>query len=379
MEKRLSAALIAVVSLIRVIGPLSADDGDFSVSVTGLRTYWFGFVPTGLDLAFTYGGIELIDGYDTFIHAGIGGGYEEHSLYRDTDGSPYSGTNTNGEASYMLPNGQFETGIFQGFAWNERLSKNLISAFVLYRTRYERAIDDPEIEQLVFDTAVFPDRYGMFGNSLLLGLRYDDLSKDAVHRTADGFLAEASMEWGPRFLLNTLYGESDYYRFSAGASAFHTLYDAAPESPKSVFSIYLADYASVDWAGGETIPLYVMQSFGGTKLRDGLGKSVRGFETWSYDTRFKAVNNFEIRVNGPSLFHPKLIPGMVAYLDAGYYDSYHDDPEQTAGGMLVSTGIGINLYVFGLEYIGLFVDFPLVGERIDGRSWAISVPFGLHF
>ena len=62
----------------------------------------------------------------------------------------------------------------------------------------------------------------------------------------------------------------------------------------------MGDFVSIDFAGGSSIPIYVQESTGGLYPRTSLDDWVRGFETGSYGTTFKAVNNFDIRLQGPA-------------------------------------------------------------------------------
>lgn len=356
-------------------GSISASD-DLSITLEGIRVYWFGFVPTGVDLRLTYSGAPILDGLDTKLFFQAGGGYEEATLWRNTNGTVYSGpVLENLENKYMQPNLRFEGGIIQGLLWNEALDKNLLEAFLVYRLRYDNHIPH---EASFIEGSIFSDAEGILGNSLFAGLMYHNLEVDKRHKTKNGLYAEASLEWGPQFLFNESIGGSDYFRMNATAKGFIRLFDLNPEKEKNTLSIYLADLFSVDWMTGGSIPIYAFQTFGGTKLRGGLGGSVRGYEKRAWDANFKMVNNLEIRVNGPALFLPSLVPGILAYFDAGYAATYFADAAAQPS-FLAATGAGIYLNVFDFDYLAVYFQVPLTEERKDGKAFSIAVELGLHF
>ena len=159
----------------------------------------------------------------------------------------------------------------------------------------------------------FPDQDGIFQNSLLVGGAYQGVVRN-VHTVKSGIEAEASAEWGP-------FAPSDFLRLNATARFFLPIWDAAPDRDRNLFSVYAGDFVSVDLVIGDAVPLNIRQSFGGQSPRTGLGGAVRGVDSGSLDGYFKAVNNLEVRVVGPALFLPAIVPGLVAYVDAGLFGS----------------------------------------------------------
>ncbi len=85
-----------------------------------------------------------------------------------------------------------------------------------------------------------PDKVEIFSNAIHAGLSYNSLVKDKVHRTRDGTYAEASVEWGPRFFLNSD-GQADYYRLNGTVESFKTLYASPPVRLENRLSLYPAD------------------------------------------------------------------------------------------------------------------------------------------
>lgn len=356
---------------------------DFQVE--GLRVFWFGFVPTGLDVSITWELAPLLEGRESLLFLKFGGGYEEGILYRYADGTPITSTAGIQEERLLRrrPNGQLELGPIQGLRWSEALNRNLLESFLLYRGRYAYYYDAYQVTPYLFQSSEFTDSAGLFGNSLLAGLSYDSSVRNG-HRVPRGIYAEGSAEWGPRWLGNSLYGTSDFYRFNLQARGYLPVFDLAPDRRLNLLAAYLGAMAAVDYSGGAEVPIYVMQSFGGRELRDGLAGSVRGFEARAYDTQFKGVINLEARLNGPAWGHPAFMPIAFLFLDAGAYaGGYSNLPEGSSfareAGFLASLGTGAAIDVFGLARISATLGFPLYGERLDGAAWELRFDFGLHF
>ena len=385
MKKFFSLFLLVVLAAVFLPAEEKAES-PLAIGLAGIRVYWFGFVPTGLDLSLSYSGVTFHEGLDTIFWGKFGGGYQERTFFRNTDGSPVtpsvyqllSDTEIE-DLSYMQPNFQWELGLIQGILWNEDPDDNLVEAFLIYRGRYDYNIQDSELTQIIFDPAFFsPDGPGLFGNSILMGVSYDSISR-SDHDTRSGIYPEGSVELGPSWFFNQPFGGTDYLQLNVQAKAFARIYDIDPLSRNNKLSIYFGDFFSVDYSTGDNIPIYVMTSFGGRKRRWGLGGSVRGFEGKSRDAQLKVVNNLELRINGPAIVLPTLIPGFLAFFDTGYYDGYFGDPNNTIGGFLASTGAGVFINVLNFDYLAAYFTLPLYGERLDRKRFPFSIDLGIHF
>lgn len=352
---------------------------DVNFTIEGIRTYWFGFIPSGLDVGFTFNNINFLPDYPSSIWLKIGGGYQEKLLYREETAVPYTGIADSDSIKYMTVNGQLELGLFQNLYTSSPDSQ--LDAFFLFRPSFYYNIEDLNASpsQIIFSESFFaPESEGLLSNSLILGAFFDSV-KTTDHDTKDGIYAEVSIEWGPSWLLNTVFGSSDFVQLNGTVKGFYTLFDSSPNKPLNLFSVYLADFLSIDYSDGLNIPLYVMQSFGGLDRRGGIGGSVRGFEKWRFNTQFKFVNNIEIRINGPAIILPSIIPSFVGYFDAGFFVGFFNDPSNTEGGFLASTGFGIYINVLNFTHLGATLDFPLYGERLDGSPSVFNIVMGLHF
>jgi len=344
----------------------------------------------GADLGVGYRGLALLPNEQTTFWVYAGGGYEGMHYYRDKYGNLLSpgeigagGSLANFDPSFTRIEGAWRLGIEQGFAWNERTATNLFEAFFFYRGRYDLN-QLPSGTPLTTALSVLPDGNESILNTLQLGLGYDDLLFEKKHKTKNGISAEATAEWGPGFLFNTIMGNSDFIRFNGTFQWFHFLYDLAPDQPTNVFSLYLGEYFSADYAiglNGKQVPLYIRQSFGGRIQNVGLGDSVRGVDKGGYDTNLKAVNNIELRANLPAIFLPDLVPGVVVFFDAGLYDQVGEPGISSPGsGFVAGTGAGVYIDVLDLGSLAAYVEYRLDSANAEGDRLRIFViEFGMHF
>ncbi len=349
----------------------------------------------GADLGVGYTGLELLEGRGTTIWLWAGGGWESMPFFRASDGTMLAeyldlGTGVindmsatfpipDADSHYQRAEAKWQLGIVQGFVAAPEDRPDLVVGFLYYRGRW-----DAHLEQgaLPADTPTygFPDQSGIFQNSLFAGAAYQGVVKND-HTVKSGIEAEASVEWGPSFLVSAPGGDADFLRLNATARFFLPLYDAAPDRDRNLFSVYAGDFVAVDWATGGAVPLNIRQSFGGQSPRTGLGGAVRGVDSGSLDGYFKAVNNLEVRVLGPALFLPDIVPGLVAYLDAGCFGSA-GSPGPEAWGFVASTGAGVFVDLFGFAQLTLYVHYRLVGVNADGSAWSLpsfgTLDFGLE-
>ncbi|MCX7024069.1 MAG: hypothetical protein NT080_05545 [Spirochaetes bacterium] len=347
------------------LGP-RPDDRDWSFGLAGLRV-WKGFVPSGLDLEAGWYGFELLEGTNTVLYSRIGGGYQNKALTRD----PLSGDPILYEDAEFFdsPNFQWELGIAQGLVGRDDGS-NLVEAFLYYRGRCDIYLND-------LPTDVFADAGGIFGTSFLAGIGYDSTGKDA-HGLISGLLAEGSFEYGPGALNAEL---SDFWRANAKAAGFLPLFDLDPGAARNLLNAYLAGFASADRAGGNSVPMYVNQSFGGRDLRDSLGDCVRGYRWTSYDAEIKVVGNLEARFVGPALGLPAILPVLYGFFDAGWYSGFADaDASVDDSGSLASAGGGAAIDLLGVAQVGAWASYRLVEDDYEpGKRFNWGMELFLHF
>jgi hypothetical protein len=332
----------------------------------------------GLGFKVGYKGLELSPAADTIISLSLLGVYDSSGYFRTPDGQPYEGglpgldAATSPYASRFTLRSALE--IDQGLLWNERDRSNRLEAFLIYKLRYEVNRKDAGTSQLLFDSSL-PDRDQILQSSVLLGLEWKDVDHGNPHRLLSGTGVEASIECGPRWFFNGI-GEADFVRFSLSTRAFLPLFDIDPESPLNRLSACMGFFLAVDYVTGTSVPLNVRETFGGRYPRKGLGYAVRGLEDCRYDSPFKAVANADLRLSLPAIAVPGLIPGLLWFIDAGYYN-FVDFP---VSGVVFSTGGGISLSLFDVFNLTLTTRFLLNTTRVTGGFWEpLFFAFIFHF
>ncbi|PKL05900.1 MAG: hypothetical protein CVV53_07110, partial [Spirochaetae bacterium HGW-Spirochaetae-9] len=149
-------------------------------------------------------------------------------------------------------------------------------------------------------------------------------------------------------------------------------------------------YLTADAAAGKAIPLYVLTSFGGRELRDGLGSSIRGYRGWGYEAARKAEASFELRLVGPGLFGvASLRPMAYVFGDAGWFGGLYDCPDAATGGdkdgWIFSAGAGAAIDILDFAYMGLRagwkfpIDDPLYATYFGSEKFFWGITFLLHF
>ena len=353
----------------------------------------------GADLGVGYRGLSLIPGEQTTFWVYGGGGYEGEHYYRDAAGNLLSpgqigsgsGVLANADPTFNRIEAAWRLGIEQGIAWNPRTSTSLLEAFFFYRGRYD--VNQAAAGALLTlpSAAALPDQGTSILNTLQFGFGYDDMLTNG-HRTRNGTSAEVTAEWGPPWLFNTIQGNSDFVRFNGNFTWFLLLYDAAPQSRLNLFSVYLGEYVSMDYAvglNGVPVPLYIRQTFGGRTQNTGLGAQVRGVDEGAYDTNLKAVNNLEVRVNLPAIAAPGFVadlvpyavPGILAYFDCGAYDQVGEPGISSPGsGFVASTGAGVFVEVAHIGALLAYVEYRLDQANAAGDHLrAFVLDFGMQF
>jgi len=358
--------------------PLSAAAEGFEFALNGVRfngVLLGGIpVPAGADLEVRF----PIAGNNLLFTFRLAGGYEDRLILRnDADGSPITKPAFDNTQWFNWLNGQVDTGLVYRLAQGEGSpAAPRIEAFGLARARYEQ--NSPALS-----TAYFPDAQGLLALSFLGGLGVDGVYK-SPRRFKDGYAGELSFEYAPAAF--GFVGGTDFYRASVALEGYLPIFSAGTSDIDAV-SLYAAAYLAGDYAGGTNIPLYVLTSFGGRQLRDGVGDSVRGYQSWGYEATTKAEVSFDLRFVGPGLFGlAGLRPMAYVFGDLGYFNGLYKCTVVDKDGMLMSAGAGIALNIFDFAYIGLRAGYRFpVGDSLyavyfpGGEKFFWNISFLLHF
>jgi hypothetical protein len=352
--------LLLIFLLITALGgPAAAEENDWLFKYS-IRTW-------GGDFAAGYTGWPLFEGVDTILWASAGGGYQQAAFYPADHDSPAPA----GETGYVNLNIDWRFGISQGILFHPEQERNLLDFTCLYVSRLQRYLENDSIP------SGYPDRDGIWLNTLVSGLVFDTVTFDRRLILRRGFYATLSTELAPGWLGNNVAGDSRYGRFTALAVGHQPLL-ARPD-----VSIYLAERLVYDilWGNEEQIPISVRTRIGGLTnvplhknpgSYRGLGGAVRGVGKDRFDGYVKLVNNLDLRVHFPSLRLPgEVVPGLVFYLDAGAYDE--SSRELRLPPLYLSTGAGLVLNVFGYDLV-LYAHY-----FFNEEAFTVSFDLGAHF
>ncbi|MCE5255595.1 MAG: hypothetical protein LLF89_01970 [Spirochaetaceae bacterium] len=330
-------------------------------------------VPTGIDA-----GLRIPTKKDgLFFDVRLAGGYQDRHILRDaTTGAILLTPSFDGIQWFYWPNIEVDAGVaFRSTAAGSDGARWL-EFFAMGRARYEK-------NSQTLPTALFSDANGLFSLSFMAGVGGETVVQSA-DGAKQGIEAELSFEYGPKGL--DFLGGTDFSRGTIKLAGYKPLYSSATDRTDG-FALYAAGFLAADYADGYRIPLYVLTSFGGRQIRDGLGDSVRGYRSWGYEAATKAEASLELRAVGPALFHVAgLRPMAYVFGDAGYYGRLYKCTIPENQGFLFSSGFGVALDIFDYVYLGVragykfpFAD-PLDAEYFpsgDRFFWDFS--FKLHF
>lgn len=342
----------------------------------------------GVDLQ--YGDLTAGRGTSTTVRGVFSAAYTSEGYFRYSDESLFSGeAGSNHEEltpSFNSINGDWLVGLEQGLLYGPGFAgpgsgngrdRDLLSLFGYVRGRADSHVVSNEDKQLVYRSNK-PDEAGIVQNSVVAGLFSDMVTESSPGRTRTGYYAELSAEWAPERFLNTAVGRADFHRYSARLHGFIPLASSSGQS----LDLYAAAQSIVDVAFGDYLPINVLQSFGGREIEDGLGGTVRGLSSGRFDASFKAAQNVELRLVLPPFWNGRVVPGVVSYVDAGYYNDLQNRSPQADenSGTSLSAGVGLSTRLFGLATLVFYTHY-LIGEtRISGRSWTpFGIGFGYHF
>lgn len=347
-----------------------------------------GFLPSYLLAGAGYRPVELIEGDVTEIQLLAGLGYNQRKVWQDC----LSGEVVKEDPIvYDVLETDWILRFVQGFGDSSVAGKDLLTITAGYEGKLEFALDsmvkgqtrNNGIQSVIrslddrigtYDGDIYPDLRGnrtALGNVLALQLKYDEM--DDRMTTTDGFVAKADLKWAPSFLNGALDGKADYYSLTLNAVAAKTVF-AYSENGKDMFTITLVDRGNVNWTDGSMVPVWAQGPVS-------LGRKVRGFNTWTYNTQFTAVNNFDVRFAGPNLGVKGIFPRVNLFYDIGYGCGKYFNTQISEGNFLMSTGVQVTVSFFDFIDLGYQVAYLFSGEKFsEGTKKVVgSFTFFLDF
>ena len=347
-----------------------------------------GFLPSYLLAGAGYRPVELIEGDVTEIQLLAGLGYNQRKVWQDY----LSGKVVKKDPIvYDVLETDWILRFVQGFGDSSVAGKDLLTITAGYEGKLEFALDsmvkgqtrNNGIQSVIrslddrigtYDGDIYPDLRGnrtALGSVLALQLKYDEM--DDRMTTTDGFVAKADLKWAPSFLNGALDGKADYYSLTLNAVAAKTVF-AYSENGKDMFTITLVDRGNVNWTDGSMVPVWAQGPVS-------LGRKVRGFNTWTYNTQFTAVNNFDVRFAGPNLGVKGIFPRVNLFYDIGYGCGKYFNTQISEGNFLMSTGVQVTVSFFDFIDLGYQVAYLFSGEKFsEGTKKVVgSFTFFLDF
>ena len=347
-----------------------------------------GFLPSYLLACTGYKTVEHIEGDVTEIQLLAGLGYNQRKVWQD-----YLSGEVKKEDPivYDVLETDWILRFVQGFGDSSVAGKDLLTITAGYEGKLEFALDsmvkgqtrNNGIQSVIrslddrigtYDGDIYPDLRGnrtALGSVLALQLKYDEM--DDRMTTTDGFVAKADLKWAPSFLNGALDGKADYYSLTLNAVAAKTVF-AYSENGKDMFTITLVDRGNVNWTDGSMVPVWAQGPVS-------LGRKVRGFNTWTYNTQFTAVNNFDVRFAGPNLGVKGIFPRVNLFYDIGYGCGKYFNTQISEGNFLMSTGVQVTVSFFDFIDLGYQVAYLFSGEKFsEGTKKVVgSFTFFLDF
>jgi hypothetical protein len=319
-----------------------------------------------------YQGLQPFEGLTTGIWLRLSGAYQTSHYYKNPDGTPV------GAADYFASNPAVTYTDFSqlNLQWNlgirQEIIGDLLETGIYYRGWYNNNYPEDQAITLIANSGL-PEASGSLTHSFSVLLKADAVEEKPVTRVKSGLSAELTGEIAPAGL-NSSYGQADFSRATLEIKTFLPIYQSVVEKRPdfNLFSLYAGFYSITDYIGGESIPYYAAASFGGISYRDGLGGTVRGYESGRYTGQFKTAFSSELRANLPTIFLPGLIPVALIHIDGGY-DSENQE-------LLSSIGAGVGIDLFGFGTILVYTHYALQDRTLDGNQLSLfELGFGLHF
>lgn len=417
MKKALTVVLILALALCSVFA------GDFKFLFTELDQHpeiLAGFLPTLTAIGAGYEGLSLIEGDLTQFQATIGGGYTQRVLFQNpVTGEPL----ISDQMLYDQIQVRWNLKFLQGFgdSWVE--GKDLVTAYVGYEGRYEKAIDSMKVHEARFrgyadpvarekgktaipsldewfnthyddgsgngtlkGNKIYPDLaddYSAFMTNFYLGARLNLMDDKMVSN--EGGLAEIKLQFAPSFLNN----KASYYSVTFNAVAGTTLFEMSNKKGLNLFSVVLIDRVNVNWTDGSQVPVYASRPVS-------LGRKVRGFNTNSYNTNFTVVNNLDIRLAGPEFLLDGVFPRLNLFFDMGwhagnYLNTGHNGVAAASAGamaekydlkrFLCSTGFQLEMCIYDFIDLGFQLSYLISGDNMKtpGEKFITGATFFLDF
>lgn len=390
--KESSMKKILTVVLVIAIAASSVFAGDFSFLFTELDQHveiLSGFLPTLVTVGASYDALDLMPENLTQLQVTVGGGYTQRKVYQDpSDGAPLTKNFFVYDSIQTRWNLKFNQGL--GESWVP--GKDLVTLYAGYEGRWEKNVDsmvrgkmryngteditDPQEVKYavptfenwnvgggVANSQVYPDLRGdaqILGTTFYGGVKFNGMEDSGP--ASDGISADLNFKWAPKGLSSD---DINFYSATFNLVGSMTLLQIKSDGGDNLFSIVAIDRANVNWTDGTQVPVYAQGSVS-------LGRKVRGYNTYSFNTQFSVVNNFDIRLSGPdriASFMKGVFPRINLFFDIGYHCGKYFNSEISGEHYLASTGAQITVSFMDFIDLGLMLSYTLGDTRNVVTPW----------
>ena len=349
-----------------------------------------GFIPSYASAGIGYDGFSLIDGCTTDLQLIAGGGYINRKLWQDKDDGSLI---YDDPIIYDVIGADWSLRFVQGFLSSPVKGKDLITITAGYNGIFESAVDsivkgkerrNPNPHTVMaldgyigsqYEGSIYPDLNGdrrLLANELFLNVKFDMMYDDIYKNT--GFVSSFEIKWSPKALSSSLDGYADYLSLSANAVGAYTFYQYRTEK-MNWFSVTAIDRMNVNYTTGSAVPEFIQRPVS-------LGRKVRGFNPYTYNTEFTAVNNFDIRLAGPELGINGIAPRINFFFDIGYGCGRMFNTDIVQSNILSSTGVQLTATFFDFVDLGYQIAYLIAGNKYSigsDKRVGTSVTFFLDF
>ncbi len=349
-----------------------------------------GFIPSYASAGVGYNGLSLIDGNTTDFQFVVGAGYTNRKLWQDEN---TGAVRYDDPIIYDVAGAEWSLRFVQGFLRSPVEGKDLVTLTAGYNGIFESALDsvakgrerrNPEPHAVrpldgylgsQYSGSIYPDLNGnhmMIANELFVSLKLDMMYDDIYRNT--GFVSYLELKWSPKALSSSLSGYADYISLTANAVGAYTLYQYRTEK-MNWFSITAIDRANLNYTTGSAVPQFIQRPVS-------LGRKVRGFNPYTYNTEFTVVNNFDIRLAGPELGIKGIAPRINLFFDFGYGTGRMFNTDIIQNNILSSTGVQLTATFFDFVDLGYEIAYLITGSKYSagsGKRVSTAVTFFLDF
>ena len=329
---------------------------------------------------------KIIDDNTTDIQVLIGEGYLQRLLWQDKDSGDNNFDNGVWDSSSALRYNAWTNDLTfrfrQGVGESPVNGKDLLLFTAGVNFKYERYYSASQFGPFdikgTMDGIIDSDYSGKIypelakGGKDFLGTEIQtnvklDLMKDTLH-TNDGFWARLDMKYGPKIINSYVNGFADYITFTINGVGAKTLMNLTDQDGDSLLSLIIIDRMNASWTGGDSVPSFVEGPVS-------LGRKVRGFNTYTYNTEFTAVNNLDLRITGPGLGLEKLAPRVNLFVDCGYGWGRVLNTNRIENNFLASIGVQVEMSFFDFIDLGYQINYLLVGKMKYTQPGKITTNF----